>query len=404
MRRMRKGRRKRNNPNAGFTLIEIVLSIAILAVVSLPLLRYFTDSMRYSLATTRKQRAMFLAGDITEGLLAEDRLVVLNVDADGDPISPPGTKYKIPYFDDDVNLPFNLDLNNDALIKSGTGQAVYKTTADGYNGYDVKVTITNLGDVPVDEMQDLSDYGIDLTTDVVHADTVENSQAVFELKTLYDNDEVNSVDTDIEDIKKYMSRNMNVVLSIDPDSKYRVEIYYQYTCYYPDGGSTITKSWPSDAVAAGTVDGLLVMSKAVKDLKNICIYYDWCKGGDTVTITAKSGVVEGLGEDNKLGLNIICQQRESVGDPGSGYTLEVKLGTDSITFSSNNKPLVYTNVGTLATVTVDPNFIRSSTGRPEGSGDGRSALTYSILTEVYPLGSGYNEEDRLAVIETTKGE
>ena len=39
---------KRKQNNAGFSLIEVVLSMAILAIISIPLLGYFTESMKYN--------------------------------------------------------------------------------------------------------------------------------------------------------------------------------------------------------------------------------------------------------------------------------------------------------------------------------------------------------------------
>lgn len=57
--------------NRGFTLIEVILAMAILALVFLPMMKYYTDSARVSRLSRDKQNASFLA----ESLLEEVRSV-----------------------------------------------------------------------------------------------------------------------------------------------------------------------------------------------------------------------------------------------------------------------------------------------------------------------------------------
>ena len=55
---------KIRNENSGFTLIELVITIAVLAVISVPLLMYFTDSMRHSARMKEEQNAVVAAQNV----------------------------------------------------------------------------------------------------------------------------------------------------------------------------------------------------------------------------------------------------------------------------------------------------------------------------------------------------
>lgn len=67
---------KIRNENSGFTLIELVITIAVLAVISVPLLMYFTDSMRHSARMKEEQNAVVAAQNVLE------ELKVVNLDLD----------------------------------------------------------------------------------------------------------------------------------------------------------------------------------------------------------------------------------------------------------------------------------------------------------------------------------
>ena len=64
-------RRKQNNQ--GFSLLEVVLSMAILAIISIPLLSYFTQSVKYNAKMADKQHATNL-GQYVEDTLSQNDL------------------------------------------------------------------------------------------------------------------------------------------------------------------------------------------------------------------------------------------------------------------------------------------------------------------------------------------
>lgn len=68
--------------NAGFSLLEVVLSMAILAILSIPLMSYFTQSMKYNAKMADKQHASVLAQEVMEDLKNQPNLVE-NVNGSG---------------------------------------------------------------------------------------------------------------------------------------------------------------------------------------------------------------------------------------------------------------------------------------------------------------------------------
>lgn len=68
------GRMRKMN-DKGFTLVEIMLSIAILALISVPLMKYFSDSLRYAVQTEEKQKATLIAQETMETIRAQQKIV-----------------------------------------------------------------------------------------------------------------------------------------------------------------------------------------------------------------------------------------------------------------------------------------------------------------------------------------
>lgn len=71
------------NGNSGFTLLEVILSIAILGMITVPLMKYFSDSLRYTALTARQQKATMLAQETIESLKVQDKLINRTADPAG---------------------------------------------------------------------------------------------------------------------------------------------------------------------------------------------------------------------------------------------------------------------------------------------------------------------------------
>lgn len=364
--------RKMNHPNGGFTLVEIVLSIAILAIVSLPLLRYFSESMRYSSMMEKRQQAAFLAQEVTEGLLAERVLISLDAESGEE-----DTSYTVSYFEseewDDAEVEMDQKKSGELII---TAQK---------NGYRVEVTIDN-PHVSKD-IKDIMDYRIDLPGNVIYIDAMENTRAVFEFmgmyNTFYDRQDTESMPSITEaGISENMSRKMRVGLS-QTGEKYRVTLQYVYSCPVVRDKDGNTAVWISD----------VLMDQSVEDLQNIYLIYDWCKGGDTITFDT-TGLNEATNTGMSLGLYIICRQSDGDQLP----TVESKYTVTVDHSGFNGKLFAYTNLSKGQLVCENGEFSTPESFDPVTPGTVQTAVAYTIHTRVYL------EEDLLADITTMKGE
>ncbi|MCH5267027.1 MAG: type II secretion system protein [Lachnospiraceae bacterium] len=80
--------------NKGFTLIEVVITTVVLATISVPLLAYFSDSMRHSARTKEQQNAVVAAQDAVEEL----KVAGYSLDADkvAEPSAAPNYSWVLP--------------------------------------------------------------------------------------------------------------------------------------------------------------------------------------------------------------------------------------------------------------------------------------------------------------------
>lgn len=73
--------KRQPNNNGGFSLLEVILAMAILAIISIPLLSYFTQSMKYNAMMADKQHATNLAQEVLEDLKNQKKLAVVTTGA-----------------------------------------------------------------------------------------------------------------------------------------------------------------------------------------------------------------------------------------------------------------------------------------------------------------------------------
>ena len=169
--------KRQPNNNGGFSLLEVILAMAILAIISIPLLSYFTQSMKYNAMMADKQHATNLAQEVLEDLKNQKELAQ---------IKDVGTGFRVPYLE---GKGYTLLLETPAAAPAPAFQAknVYYASA-GISGraYDVEVSVStaaaeNDTDIPQIE-------GIDDTKDVValeHNQLQEGNYAIEPMKTFW---------------------------------------------------------------------------------------------------------------------------------------------------------------------------------------------------------------------------
>lgn len=147
---------KKQQNNGGFSLLEVILAMAILAILSIPLLSYFTQSMKYNAMTADKQHATNLAQEVMEDLKKQPQLV--------EPVSAGG--FTVPYLTGYVQTGY---IPAAAGGSTTAGEVSYYGAADAIGQkYDVEVIVST--DVPENTALMPQMDGIDDTKDVVAAE------------------------------------------------------------------------------------------------------------------------------------------------------------------------------------------------------------------------------------------
>lgn len=372
--------KKLNRTDGGFSLIEVIIAIVILALVTIPLLSYFTDSLQHSVRMARQQRATLAAQEITESLKAVKRLIE----------KPEGqTAYSVPYLNillDDCKLEeggFNAD---------GTGSATYSgVLSKESESFDVKVKISTSTSANAVERPLI--YGIDDAKDVMILERDQKEEAL----TYFTSVNVNycSVHPDQtilsqDEIFAKMTRTINILVDniqedpTDDESAYfTVKAYYDYKCVGLRGTGS------SDTYACT----YLVNSK-VSALKNIYLLYNCMTGVDRIKLDVSEEAYKKMPtfkedgstlDTTRLGLYLIAQNY----DPDKNESLYLE-GYDRVWMSAHtNVDSVEDALGTVTAKSL------TATGSP--------TRLIEIKTEVYKKGHE-DTDDALIVVETTKGE
>ena len=148
--------KRQPNNNGGFSLLEVILAMAILAIISIPLLSYFTQSMKYNAMMADKQHATNLAQEVLEDLKNQKELAQ---------IKDVGIGFRVPYLE---GKGYTLLLETPAAAPAPAFQAenvYYAAAGTSGRAYDVEVSVSTAAaenDTNIPQIE-----GIDDTKDVV---------------------------------------------------------------------------------------------------------------------------------------------------------------------------------------------------------------------------------------------
>lgn len=292
----------RSSRNKGFSLIEVIVSMAILAIISIPLLNYFTESMKYNGMMADKQKATLLSQEILEQLGAEDCLIQ----------KMPSGGYSIPYLTDRM-----YTVESNSMDASGTGTIRLMGLADDTGEtYDTVVTVKSDG---VSGGERASVYGVDSVRDVFAVESSQLQEALVYFTAVnraYCGANAGAVKLTKDEICSRLTRDIIIDLSSD-GTGYRVSVNYTYSCtgLKGDSGETVTYS------------GLCLEERCMDEVKNIYLLYNRGQQTDRVLINKEAGVF--VSPDFYL----VCQDQGAL-------PYEVKIAGRS------NLGVIYTNVET----------------------------------------------------------
>ena len=147
----------------GFTLIEVILSMAILALVSVPLLKYFSDSIRHSVKASIQQKATMMAQETIEELKRQPTLIQKVL---------PSGKYTIPSMKDDYSISLSTGFED-----TGRGEATLtRTRSTDDLTYDVEVTVDT--NHPANDIERAKVHSVNDSTNVMIAEGSEEFEAL----------------------------------------------------------------------------------------------------------------------------------------------------------------------------------------------------------------------------------
>lgn len=296
-----KSRLRKNN--AGMSLVEVLIAMVMLAVISVPLIKYFTDSLNHSIKTAQKQQATAEAQSLMEELQSQYMLVHEKRDNTGKMV------YDAYYLSENPNYTEVNGMNDTGFDDDGLGRQTY--VKEGTD-FDYEVIVETEMDFNTTGHPAIN--AVDDTTDVFAAETNQLNEALLHFQAA--NQAYASKNgvppISLDQIKQSMTKTIHVVIA-PSTSGYRVNVYYEYKCSGP--------KWKGlNAVEYYISNSLYVGEK--KELKNIYILYnrkdcrvrneadvDWVEVTGTVTITPK--------------LYLVCQNPQV----DSNYTVRYKALT-----------------------------------------------------------------------------
>lgn len=180
-------KKKKGIGNEGFTLTEVIVSMVILGLLFIPLMKYFTNSLKYAAITAQKQNATLTAQEIVEYFKGRDLLItrqeVKESDGSAEMVKIYDISNELKTFFFGAPIPTQTKdklLNDQPLYEPDTGVGEmnfqYATEAPDGNKYDVKVKFKT--DISANEIARPIIYGIDETRTVVAAESTEFEDAV----------------------------------------------------------------------------------------------------------------------------------------------------------------------------------------------------------------------------------
>lgn len=282
---MKKLKNQRALSNAGFSLLEVILSMAILAILTIPLMSYFTQSMKYNAKMADKQHASHLAQEVMENLKNQPNLVQ-NADASG---------FDVPYLEAENYV-------KASYTPAATGGSVdYYGQADAIGEkYDIRVSVSTNNTENASPVPQVD--GIDGTVDVIALENGQLQDALnyFSSKNMgyADEHKISAMSTDA--ICANLHRTISITVKAD---------YVTVECFYRCEG----------VPGVDADDQYQCSNYAEEDIENvehIYLMYKVHQNTDEIEIRCDVGV--GVPK-----LVIVCQNIEEVNTNYGSYRLTI---------------------------------------------------------------------------------
>lgn len=372
---MKKQQNQRALSNAGFSLLEVILSMAILAIFSIPLMSYFTQSMKYNAKMADKQHASHLAQEVMENLKNQPNLAQ-NVAVSG---------FDVPY----LAAKNYVKTAYKPAAPGGTatgGTVEYYGQADAIGEkYDVRVSVSTNNAENVSKVPQVD--GIDGTVDVIALENGQLQDALiyFSSKNRGYADEHNILAMSRDAICAKLRRTMSITVKAN---------YVTVECFYR-----------CDGVPGVDADDQYQCSNyAEEDIENVeHIYLMYKVHQNTDKIELRCDVGVGVPK-----LVIVCQNIEEVNTNYGSYRLTISPKDEcsmpkvasNLGKKSYENPVV-TNKGEIWKDSYQLNNVKALVEKEQG------IRKVNIEVSVYKKdkGDGTDKDDyRYITVDSAKGE
>lgn len=320
--------------NKGFSLVEVIIAMTVLALVAVPLLRYFSDSLRYSAQMAVKQKGTALAQQTIEKLKLQEKLLTADLvgKAEDDTITIADTTYSV--------------VSNTIDVANQTGTISLKVDS---SDYDMTLDITV--DTAANEVERAVVYGINDKRDVMLVEKEELEEALIQfmaINTAYvvDNGVVdedgNPAFLSEDEIQDLINREIKVDIDfVDP--YFHVRGWYEYTATGIKGDveDPATGDPVPEKVLYVTSD---ILNAVTKDLDSIYILFDRivkssgdAAEDDVLIVTKTAAATNKIGTMGKKPTFALICQNLPTDNSNQDYELKMTLPTDfSVINYANN--------------------------------------------------------------------
>lgn len=277
--------KQHNNSNKGFSLLELLVAAAILAIVVIPLLSAFLTSTTVSAKAKNKERATTAATNVME-----------NMKADG----------------------VESILSGGEVVDNGDGTLLYTSlqTVDGKE-YTVEAVLDATSD-PTDATDETTDYNQQKLAEIYSMSATYDAfyqQAKEQDREIAEELRNKLGQGNADNIFKKMQRDMNVSIS---KTGITTTVYVQCNYYYVSGSKRVDASSPKQCIYSSSQAGV--------DLRNIYLFYQPMYTSNNRNNDIKENMTiennsllpvnvylirqnEDEKEEDKYGINVICLEK-----------------------------------------------------------------------------------------------
>lgn len=419
--------------NKGISLVEVIVSMAILAIIAVPLLSYFSSAAAYNARAKNRQTAVTLAQSIVEKCKdtnIEEIAKGFHVTSASSFASDFHLVNPIKVINSvDSSRPEDMvwELKSDgtAYVKGSEGSFaggkfttahstdgnlyyIIRNIQEGGYSYDASITFnTNQksGDtyqgINMDNLYNIN--AVNAPNNLVAVETTQNTLGIYAMKSL--NAEhcdsinssnagtpgwVNKVPVDDAIIEQAIARDIYIDMDYISDEYVKVKIFYKYYCPGVEG-------CPDNSTSAIEVDPPLFSENVkISDMKNIYLFFQKINNpsGNPVKVILDIDILAQSKIMQKMNLYLVCQAINMLTDTAPDYDLNIMQINNSYTAKMEN---LYTNArsSTLDGISFSPNnYITSSS----------LLRMMNVTVEIYRAGELNNPDFLFATLSSTKDE